>query len=512
MCALASRFSLHPQIIKDVNPNQKYLLGETFYIKARRLAQDLIDVPDLSTVQGLLLLGCYSRSSGKSSGWMFSSMGIMIAINIKLNIDPDDLNLQLSWMEKEQRRRTWWICRLVDWTTAIMFDRVPVIQTPSNVQPPIPSRLWEYIRRDPGNNIPTNTINFTGTYEDPVYATICLMEIFYEIYNAASFFKNARGDLNQIKGPLYEAYQQYMQKIPELQMKLTNWFSALPTWFSNPGLVFVPELQSTRPPSYFVAYGLILFHTARVLLNRPLMMRSAKFCPRSTRSSVHWQQCTDAANQVAILLGAILPSNPQLHHLHPFTLYCIYQTALVHALNAQLGPAVSEEINFKSLESEVLEMLPCFGENPRIDSIEDWWGKSVVYLSLHVKAVQGMTVLWFPARRHLVSLKQLIDLAKLTELIKVTYPGDIEIEDDSTGIIEDNLVLPENFEPEAIEIEKRQAELQKIASENERIAKSLSESYSYEMGNYGDYGQVISSVVAAMAGPQYFDQLQNQLS
>ncbi|KAJ3122930.1 hypothetical protein HK098_002336 [Nowakowskiella sp. JEL0407] len=509
-------------------------MGEAFYAKARRLVMDNMDKldesPHLDFVHGLFSLATFSISSGRgSAGWMYISMAIRISIFMNLNIDPDFLPLKLSWIEKEQRRRTWWTCYATDKMMSIYCNRPQSITAPSNVKPPVSGRVWEYIRRDTGSpNPPSNVVDSVSanTFQDPVFACVKLLGILHKIWEASAFFKTATEDLNQIQGPIFEGFQKYKQQIPGLQTELTDWFNALPPWISNPGTIFFPEIQSENPPSYHAAYALILYHTARVILHRPLMMKIAKLCPRATRSSFHWQQCTDAANQVSSLLSVMLSDNPCLHHCNPFIIFCIYQTSLVHILNTQLAQCIKEEDGPEMVWPEhVLDMgaVPKFACNIEKDeTINIWWEKSVMSLMVHIQAMNGMAILWYPARKYLCIWKKLVLLAKLEKWVPVRFPGEIEItekEMEDQVVENDTAVLPNGFEPEAVEIKRKEAEFQtKLLQQHQDQWRILSSTTATEPAHTHNYVlprtvvPVVSSVYDAMSRPNYFDINFNQVS
>ncbi|KAJ3110443.1 hypothetical protein HDU96_006619, partial [Phlyctochytrium bullatum] len=154
MYALAARYSEYPSILSS--PESRYNNGDVFYIKAREIVDRYIEIPHLSTVNALQCLAIYAAGSGRgSAAWMYSGMAMRMAVQLKLNIeadhdeDDDDLGWgggtslagsgsngwrgkaisgpRLSWLEKERRRRTWWVCFILDRYAAAAADRPMLI-------------------------------------------------------------------------------------------------------------------------------------------------------------------------------------------------------------------------------------------------------------------------------------------------------------------------------------------------------------------------------------------------
>jgi hypothetical protein len=75
----------------------------------------------------------YASAQGNmgSLAWMYVGMAVKIAQNMKLNIEPEDLeastNVKFTWLEREMRRRTWWATYFFDRQAAAGADRLCMI-------------------------------------------------------------------------------------------------------------------------------------------------------------------------------------------------------------------------------------------------------------------------------------------------------------------------------------------------------------------------------------------------
>lgn len=110
--SLSARFSNDPLIYTD--PRRPYAAGDPFFNRAKRLLQNALDEPAVSTVQALLLMALGAAGSGKGSlGWLYTGMAIRMAQEMKMNVDYEDLPMvdkPLGWIDRETRRRIWWNC------------------------------------------------------------------------------------------------------------------------------------------------------------------------------------------------------------------------------------------------------------------------------------------------------------------------------------------------------------------------------------------------------------------
>ncbi|KAJ3299528.1 Dynein heavy chain 1, axonemal [Borealophlyctis nickersoniae] len=125
--ACAAPFSEHPELMTD--PVNRWAAGESFYMESRKGIAEEKERPTLEGVQACMLLGQYSMGCGKvSAGWMFLSMAVLMAIDLKLNEDPniDDPYGGPCWILNETKRRTYWCTILLDRMLAAWADRRPI--------------------------------------------------------------------------------------------------------------------------------------------------------------------------------------------------------------------------------------------------------------------------------------------------------------------------------------------------------------------------------------------------
>ena len=143
ICAISARFSIihtpPPLIRQSSKEAPAYHAGEPYAIEARKLALRDFDKPTVQNVQTLLLLALHDFGSKKGQkAWMFAGMAIRMASALRLNreVDGDAIGAEnaigteesqlayglqerasrenVSWTEREVRRRTFWACFIMD--------------------------------------------------------------------------------------------------------------------------------------------------------------------------------------------------------------------------------------------------------------------------------------------------------------------------------------------------------------------------------------------------------------
>ncbi|KAI8805446.1 fungal-specific transcription factor domain-containing protein [Cladochytrium replicatum] len=455
VCCCAAKYSVHPTFLNK-GDTPKYLLGDLLYNRARKKLMAQVDNPTLVTVQGLLCVASHAMESGRASAaWMYFNMAHLSAYVLKLNVDPDELPEPMTMLEKETRRRTWWSCYITDCLVSIFVDRARIIKCGSfTTKLPVPERIWDFMRKD----LPPTTeeaappftlqMGLAGIQNDPVRATILLLDIVSKIWSATTFFKHLR-DETELPPAYNEARALYFCELEAFNLELKAWYSALPTWMRQPGLVFAPELGSWCPPSWYVAFMHLIYQVARILLHRPAMMVAMRDCPHVARLNEHWLECADAAFSMANLLAtAVLPVNAPLHHLHPFTMFCVFQGALVHLLTAQLAEVVGDrladgagpfpdtifhlssvqDVNIQANAS--VSVFPANGEAPGNPGEQNSKMQSLLRrmaigaLQVHLQALQGMAAHWEPASELLLTMRNLLQVAGLNLWVYSSLPED----------------------------------------------------------------------------------------
>ncbi|KAJ3011872.1 hypothetical protein HKX48_006610 [Thoreauomyces humboldtii] len=429
MYALAARFSSHPAIQTEVC----YNAGDMFYIKAREMVDHYMDVPNASTVTALLILANYAAESGRgSAAWMYSGMAIRMAQELKLNVEPDfdetlsSIGSNLTWLEKESRRRLWWNCFVLDRYAGAAADRSMIInEKDCRVYLPAEEAEWEQgtgttsLSTHGGSATPTNdsyqiaVLTSTQTFtpgmasQSPYGYFILLVKIFGKILEYSNTLKNTQR-VNGATNPALTPDADYQLSV--LDASLRDWFSSLPDWMRDLEADHAatqaaggPQGPSgPNPPSFGTAFVHIFYHTCVILLHRPKMMLGAHSRdaqagtpPSGNTASAEILQnasfivCLSSANAIATVIRQVLETNPNFLYLPPFVGFCIFQSGLVHLLASQLTPG--HPIGQHSATSP----------DPAHRQFATVVTQAQHNVSAHLTALKGVSRFWFmPSRLH----------------------------------------------------------------------------------------------------------------
>ncbi|KAL2126282.1 hypothetical protein VTI74DRAFT_1266 [Chaetomium olivicolor] len=165
VCAIAARFSNHPKL--NTNPN--FLRGEEWASAARDILTKRYEWPNITILTCLLILGLHEFGTchgGRS--WSLGGQAIRMAFALQLHkdLEHDPLRIpgktQLSFIDREIRRRTMWACFLMDRFNSSGTDR-PTFIREETLKIPLPIKEKNFQYDIPG---PTETLN--GQVLDPV--------------------------------------------------------------------------------------------------------------------------------------------------------------------------------------------------------------------------------------------------------------------------------------------------------------------------------------------------------
>ncbi|KAK9463356.1 fungal-specific transcription factor domain-containing protein [Lipomyces oligophaga] len=111
VCAVSARFSRHP----DIMTQPRFAAGEPFLLEARKLLSQEFDEPTVETTQALLIMG-FSDFCGLNGGRAAIYSGLSMRMAATLGLNKESTDPDLSWIDREIRRKTWW--------SVLVFDRL----------------------------------------------------------------------------------------------------------------------------------------------------------------------------------------------------------------------------------------------------------------------------------------------------------------------------------------------------------------------------------------------------
>ncbi|KAI1191300.1 fungal-specific transcription factor [Nemania serpens] len=147
VCAISARFSTHPKFMTTNN----FLRGEEWAAPARDIVIRRYEWPNITILTCLLLLGlhefgtCHGGRSW-SLGGQATRMAYALQLHKDLEYDPmrPEPSSQLSFIDREIRRRTMWACFLMDRFNSSGTDRPMFIKEETiRIQLPIKEKLFQ---------------------------------------------------------------------------------------------------------------------------------------------------------------------------------------------------------------------------------------------------------------------------------------------------------------------------------------------------------------------------------
>ncbi|WEW55301.1 hypothetical protein PRK78_000730 [Emydomyces testavorans] len=166
VCAVSARFSTHPQISTE----PAFLRGEDWAEAAARIALSRHDQPNITILTVFLILGLHEFGAchgGRS--WSFGGQALRMAyalqLHQELNHDPfgsKSGHSELSFTDREIRRRTMWACILMDRYNSSGSQR-PAIGNEKYLQIQLPIKESHFQMEIPG---PTESLD--GSVPNPV--------------------------------------------------------------------------------------------------------------------------------------------------------------------------------------------------------------------------------------------------------------------------------------------------------------------------------------------------------
>ncbi|KAL8819186.1 MAG: hypothetical protein Q9191_007787 [Dirinaria sp. TL-2023a] len=169
VCAVAARFSTHPQVSSE----PAFLRGEEWAAPAREIALKRYDDPTITILTVFLILGLHEFGTchgGRS--WMFGGMALRMAYALQLHRELDhdplgqknDKKTELSATDREIRRRTMWACFVMDRFNSSGTER-PAFANEETIKIQLPIKEAFFQMEIPG---PTESLD--GAVPNPVSA------------------------------------------------------------------------------------------------------------------------------------------------------------------------------------------------------------------------------------------------------------------------------------------------------------------------------------------------------
>ncbi|KAK0101391.1 hypothetical protein ONS95_006566 [Cadophora gregata] len=233
-------------------------LTPMFAKQATKLLYESLELPELTTLQSLLILGQLEIGQGKGSkGWLFCGMACRLTHEMGLHLDPNNWNIAAdSSIDREVLRRVYWAAFIVDKQLSLYFGRPPALyphgaDVRNTIRIPYPPE-WESLL-----NTYVSQGNSADNFEDGLSLVACfthrveLSKIFHTMI--VDIFENRH---RQIDITIAAATAQ------RVHTSLTKWLAMLPQ-----KLHWNQWTVEQVPP--YVLHLHMVFHTGMIILHRP---------------------------------------------------------------------------------------------------------------------------------------------------------------------------------------------------------------------------------------------------
>ncbi|KAK0312767.1 hypothetical protein LTR01_002429 [Friedmanniomyces endolithicus] len=359
VCAISARFSSHPAMRTE----PAFLRGEQWAGPAREIALRRYDTPNITILLVYLILGLHEFGTCQGGrSWMFCGMAQRMAYALQLHNDLDhDPKLRrnsegkngegdLTFTDREIRRRTMWSCFLMDRFTSSGTDR-PIFVAEQYIRAQLPIREDYYLMEITGptqdleGRVPNPVEPDTGQVVDPRenMGVAAYLVRLVAIWGRVIHYMNLGGK-DRDEQPMWSEGSMFQS----ISNSLEEWHESLPDTlvYSADNL---QNYASSKTANQFlflhITHNQIILFMNRFALptpgRRPAFPTDmpTDFVQTASRAAF------DAANQISALV------HEAMDHLvvAPFAGYCAFFSSTVHIHGAFSGNAQLEASSKQNL-------------------------------------------------------------------------------------------------------------------------------------------------------------------
>ena len=336
MCAVSARFSTHPQL----NSDPPFLRGENWANPAAAIALSRHDEPNITILTVFLLLGLHEFGTchgGRS--WSFGGQALRMAYALQLHqeLEQDTLlsqnngsGSQLSFTDREIRRRTMWACFLMDRYNSSGSQRPPIgnekflqIQLPikeTHFQMEIPGPT-EDLDGDVLNPTPEDSGQLSNAKENMGVSAYIIRAIV--IWGRIVDYLNLGGKRKDTK-PLWHPESGYM----DLKRQIEEFSASLPST-----MIFTYEnlqIHAAEKIANQFLFLHIIIHQNMLFLNQFAIPLSPGGRPPRDMPKPFLSNAGRAAVEAAHHISVLFDRASAYPLTVPFAGYCAYSASTVH--------------------------------------------------------------------------------------------------------------------------------------------------------------------------------------
>lgn len=338
VCAIAARFSSHP----DIRTEPAFLRGEDWASAAREIALKRYDAPNITILIVYLILGLHEFGTCQGGrSWMLGGMAQRMAYALQLHKDPDhDANgrgrsrgasAELSFTDREIRRRTMWACFMMDRFNSSGTER-PIFVNEQFIQSQLPIKEHYFQFEIPGvtevlEHVDSENIDLdTGETIDPkdnmgvAAYKIRLVAIWGQLIRYLNL-----GGKERDPHPMWSEESGFAK----LRSTVKHWKSSLPsplTWTIENLQTHASERIANQFVFMHIIHNQIVLFLNRFALPSPGSRSSnAKDMPQAFVTECG-RTALEAANQISVLINEAM----DYRVVAPFAGYCAFFASTVH--------------------------------------------------------------------------------------------------------------------------------------------------------------------------------------
>ncbi|KAF4471659.1 nitrate assimilation regulatory nirA [Fusarium albosuccineum] len=335
VCAVAARFTSNPQMSSS---GPEFLCGEEWASAARDICTRRYEWPNLTILTCLLILGLHEFGTCQGGrSWALGGQAIRMAFALQLHkdleYDPSGRNgnkTQLSFIDREIRRRIMWACFLMDRFNSSGTDR-PTFVREETIQIPLPVKE-KYFQLD----MPAPTETLDGQVLHPVSPDDGQLADTRENMGVAAYLIRgialwgriitylSQGGKDTDPGPMWDPESQYAMLLKDVQDLDAGLPSSLKYSLEN---LEVHKTENTA--SQFLFMHVCLQHNI-LFMSRAAMSARKQQGVHDDFFSEASKRTFNAANRISDLFREAEQSRCFVSA--PFAGYCAFSSTTVHIL------------------------------------------------------------------------------------------------------------------------------------------------------------------------------------
>ncbi|KAM0803374.1 fungal-specific transcription factor domain-containing protein [Usnea florida] len=335
VCAVSARFSSHPQ----VNTEPAFLRGESWARPARDIALRHYDEPNISILTVLLLLGLHEFGTCQGGrSWMLGGMATRMAYALQLHreLDHDPLGRktenksELSFTDREIRRRTMWACFLMDRFTSSGTER-PMFADEDIIKVQLPVKESNFQMEIPG---PTESLD--GGVPNPVKSDTAQLADAQANMGVAAYMIRVialwgrvikylnMGGKERDQYPIWDSKSQYA----ELRRQASDFKTLLPAELQNNHENLKNHAAEKLGNQFLfmhIASSQVVLFLHRFAIPTAPGGRNPEEMPKSFLAEAA-PAALEAASQISVLINDAM----EYHTVAPFLGYCAFVSSTIH--------------------------------------------------------------------------------------------------------------------------------------------------------------------------------------